>query len=131
MGDWRLSWLFRSFADFIGGNLLFVHAGVHPQVSLKDWFSKHPYDLSSDDHYLWVRWPFFHHEGKFEGGHLVVHGHTLDKTILAYKGRRQDEPHRIDGWRLGLDGGSYATGEVCGAEFRFGQYRIYRVGDER
>jgi hypothetical protein len=33
--------------------------------------------------------------------------------------------HRLDGWRLGLDSGSYRTGRVAGAQFRNGEYRVF------
>ena len=57
---------------------------------------------------------------------MVVHGHTPEPRVLAAKGRRATPGwHRLDGWRLGLDGGSYQTGIVAGAEFRDGGYRVF------
>ncbi len=108
------------------GNLLFVHAGVDPDVPLATALDKPLLSLSDGRHPAWIRGPFLEHEGEFEGGRIVVHGHTPEPRVLAAKGRAPRVGwHRLDGARLGLDGGSYATGVVTGAEFRPGAYRIF------
>lgn len=107
------------------GSLLFVHGGVNPATPLPIWFARPRLWVNSEDHFAWIRWPFLEHEGPFEGGRVVVHGHTPERSVLAWKNRRAGMPHRLDGWRLGIDGGSYSTGTVAGAEFSDGRYRIY------
>lgn len=107
------------------GSLLFVHGGLNPGVPLPIWFARPRLWVSSEDHFAWIRFPFLGHEGPHEGGRVVVHGHTPEHITLNWKDRRGKEPHRLDGWRLGIDGGSYQTGAVAGAEFRDGAYRVY------
>jgi serine/threonine protein phosphatase 1 len=108
------------------GNVLFVHAGIDPGVTLARALDRPRLTLTDDRHPCWIRFPFLYHEGGFEGGRIVVHGHTPEPRVLAGKGRRAEVGyHRLDGSRLGLDGGSYGTGVVAGAEFRGGGYRVF------
>ncbi len=108
------------------GNLLFVHAGIDPDAPLATTLGKRRLDAGDPDHPAWIRDRFLDHAGAFEGDRIVVHGHTPEVRVLDSKGR---DPipglHRLDGWRLGLDGGSYGTGIVAGAEFRAGAYRAF------
>ncbi len=108
------------------GNLLFVHAGIDPDVPLEEALDKPPLSLTDGRHPAWIRGPFLDHSGGFEGGRIVVHGHTPEPRVLAGKGRAPRVGwHRLDGSRLGLDGGSYGTGVVAGAEFRRDAYRVF------
>ena len=110
----------------IVGNLLLVHGGVHPEVPIDVWFAKPwPIAKSGDDHFAWVRRPFLRHQGPFEGDRIVVHGHSPEHKVMEWKHYTPDRAHMLDGWRIGLDGGSAATGRVVGAEFRSGRYRVY------
>jgi serine/threonine protein phosphatase 1 len=113
------------------GNLLFVHAGLNPEVPLDEWFSTRerlPRRMY-EDHWAWIRYPFLGHEGAFEGGRIVVHGHTPEDSVMSWKGMPKSHAHRLDGSRLGLDGGSFGTGRVAGAEFRDGCYRVFTAVD--
>ena len=77
-----------TFVDSIKfGDVLFVHAGIRPGVSL---------DEQSSRDMRWIRKDFLESETDF--GCLVVHGHTITETI-------QEKPNRI-----GLDTGAYSTG---------------------
>ena len=69
------------------GDYLFVHAGIRPDVPLKEQQSR---DLR------WIRGEFL----EFRGDHdaLVVHGHSITQTV-------DERPNRI-----GIDTGAYATG---------------------
>ena len=107
------------------GGILFVHGGVHPYHPLDAWFAKPRLWFHNEDHYAWIRFPFFGHEGGFEGGRMVVHGHTPEDTILRWKGLDGRVPHRFDGSRLGLDGGSFSTGRIAAVEFRDEAYRVF------
>ncbi len=114
------------------GNVLFVHAGIDPDVTLAAALDRPMLSLTDRRHPAWIRAPFLDHEGGFEGGRIVVHGHTPEPRILAAKGRPpRVGHHRLDGARLGLDGGSYGTGVVAGAEFRDGFYRVFTADDGR
>ena len=109
------------------GNLLFVHAGIHPKIPLGRWFAGDPLRpvINENAHFAWIRFPFLGFEKEFEDSLIVVHGHTPEDTVQAWKGHRDTVLHRLDGWRLGLDGGSYRTGNIAGAQFREGEYRVF------
>ena len=109
------------------GNLLFVHAGIHPKIPLGRWFAGDPLRpvINENAHFAWIRFPFLGFEEEFEDSLIVVHGHTPEDTVQAWKGHRDTVLHRLDGWRLGLDGGSYRTGNIAGAQFREGEYRVF------
>jgi Calcineurin-like phosphoesterase len=92
-------------------DVLFVHAGVNPNVEL-DRFLETPWneplaELDEDRHWAWVRWPFLEASpgpGGF-GGLFVVHGHTPNDA--------QPKPSHADQirrFRLNLDAGSGLTG---------------------
>ena len=92
-------------------DVLFVHAGVNPQVELEAFLAV-PWNtplakLDEDRHWAWVRWPFLEHRPGPEGfsGFFVVHGHTPNDA-------RRDASHadQIAGFRLNLDAGSAMTG---------------------
>jgi serine/threonine protein phosphatase 1 len=68
------------------GNLLFVHAGINPNMRLEETFGHEaqvwwgPYGMGTepeDWHWAWIRFLFLGHEGEWPGGvDVVVHGHT-------------------------------------------------------
>ncbi|MEZ5713882.1 MAG: metallophosphoesterase family protein [Paracoccaceae bacterium] len=60
----------------IEGHLLFVHAGIHPEL---------PLDWQTEDQLCWIREPFLEHEQPFDW--LVVHGHTAIETPRHYGNR--------------------------------------------
>lgn len=108
------------------GNLVFVHAGVDPEMRLDRFLEAPRLSITDRCHPAWIREEFLYHAGPFEGGRIVVHGHTPEHRVLRMKGRPESlGHHRLDGSRLGLDGGSYGTGIVAGAEFRRGAYRVF------
>ena len=79
-----------TFEDMIEiGDYAFVHAGIHPGRPLSD---QRTADLR------WIRDPFLHHDGPMEK--IVVHGHTIADDI------------EIEGHRIGVDTGAYATGRL-------------------
>lgn len=117
------------------GNLLFVHAGLNPDVP-KDEFLARPWDYSyrptrpgfDEDHWAWIRFPFLNHVGGW-GGDLVVHGHSPEPRLIAYEGEDPRMAHRIRYDRLDIDGGAGMSEPVAvaGAEFIEGGYRIYKA----
>jgi serine/threonine protein phosphatase 1 len=88
---------------------LFVHAGINPAIPLaeqlgRSWgeFAK----VREDDDPLWVRGPFLQHDGRFEDGLIIVHGHTI-----------HSEP-QIAANRIGIDTGAYRSGRLTCLEIR-------------
>jgi serine/threonine protein phosphatase 1 len=104
------AWLASLRASWRSGQVLFVHAGVNPQVELETFLAA-PWNialdkLDEDRHWAWVRWPFLEHRPLAGfGGFFVVHGHTPNDA-------RRDASHadQIAGFRLNLDAGSAMTG---------------------
>jgi len=105
------AWLESLQASWRSGHLLFIHAGVNPEVELEAFLAL-PWNtplarLDEDRHWAWVRWPFLgHHPGKGGfGGFFVVHGHTPNDARRA-----PSHADQIAGFRLNLDAGSGMTG---------------------
>ena len=105
------AWLESSRASWRSGNVLFVHAGVNPEVELETFLAA-PWNiplhkLDEDRHWAWVRRPFLEHRPAADGfsGFFVIHGHTPNDA-------RRDASHadQIAGFRLNLDAGSAMTG---------------------
>ncbi|WP_323794736.1 metallophosphoesterase [Nisaea sp.] len=135
-------------ASYQVGDLLFVHAGVHPFQDLEIFLARpwweFPIEGSDPERnfWSWIRGPFLiHPEPAGEGG-LVVHGHTPQRPAIELFNDR-DVPfpesygdpdqvaafierggHRIYEGKLNLDGGSYDTGLVVGTQIEDGRYRI-------
>jgi serine/threonine protein phosphatase 1 len=119
-----LTWLSSLKPSWRSGQVLFVHAGVNPQVELETFLAV-PWDtpldeLDEDRHWAWVRWPFLEHrpmEGF--GGFFVVHGHTPNDA-------RRDPSHadQIARFRLNLDAGSAMTGVAKMAVLRESQAEV-------
>ena len=106
------------------GNLVLVHAGIDPGKSLEEHFSR-PWNEVDGDHWCWIREPFLTVQNPAPG-RIVVHGHTpvmIDPGRSA-AGATEFDRHLIRDGRMNLDAGSYFTGQVAGAEFKEGSYRI-------
>jgi serine/threonine protein phosphatase 1 len=105
------AWLASLRASWRSGQVLFVHAGVNPQVELESFLAA-PWNtplaqLDEDRHWAWVRRPFLEHRpgpGGFRGL-FVVHGHTPNDAR-----RKASHADQISGYRLNLDAGSAMTG---------------------
>ena len=123
-GATRVEFMNGLESHHVEGNLLFVHAGVHPRKSLKAHFAQ-PWHSVTDDHWAWIRFPFLStpHPAR---GKIVVHGHTPVHLMNAADDSPSSEfdPHLIRDGRMNLDAGSYATGKVAGAIFERGRCRV-------
>jgi serine/threonine protein phosphatase 1 len=86
------------------GDYFFAHAGARPGVPLEE---QRVEDL------LWIRQPFLKHPDPFEK--VVVHGHTPAVN-----------PH-LDGRRIGLDTGAYATGVLSAIRLENQDRRLVQV----
>ena len=123
-GATRVEFMNHLESHHVEGNLLFVHAGVHPRKSLKAHFAQ-PWHSVTDDHWAWIRFPFLStpHPARRK---IVVHGHTPVHLLNSAENSRSSEfdLHLIRDGRMNLDGGSYATGKVIGAIFERSRYRV-------
>ena len=107
------------------GGLLFVHAGVNPDLPL-DAFLAAPWDtplsqLETSAHWAWIRAIFLAAEPGSGGffGYFVVHGHSpLDV------GYTHSHAEQIARSRLNLDGGSGHTGMAKLAIFHGSQVEV-------
>jgi serine/threonine protein phosphatase 1 len=105
------AWLASLRVSWRSGQVLFVHAGVNPQVELETFLAV-PWNtslakLDEDRHWAWVRRPFLDHRPGTNGfsGFFVLHGHTPNDA--RPKASHADQ---IAGYRLNLDAGSAMTG---------------------
>jgi serine/threonine protein phosphatase 1 len=124
-----LAWLSSLRASWRSGQVLFVHAGVNPQVELETFLAA-PWNiplamLDEDRHWAWVRWPFLDHQPAMDGfsGFFIVHGHTPNDA-------RRDASHvdQIARFRLNLDAGSAMTGIAKMAILRNRQAEVVSAG---
>jgi serine/threonine protein phosphatase 1 len=106
------------------GNAVFVHAGLDPAEDAEAFLAR-PWTDFTAARWCWIQQGFLDWRGGF-GGRVVVHGHTPPSKHRALTG--QDDPHRFEHGRLGLDGGSALTGIVTAAQIEDGRYRIFRAG---
>jgi serine/threonine protein phosphatase 1 len=113
------AWLASLRPSWRSGRVLFVHAGVNPEVEFETFLSA-PWNiplakLDEDRHWAWVRRPFLEHRPGPDGfgGFLVVHGHTPNDAR-----REASHADQIAGFRLNLDAGSAMTGVVKMAVIR-------------
>jgi len=125
------AWLEAQKSHWRNGQLLFVHAGVHPGRPLESFLAapwNTPLDvLNEDAHWAWIRGPFLEHRPGPYGfsGYFVVHGHTPND------GRRfADHPTQIRRFRLNLDGGSGFTGACKMGIFRDAQVEVVTAQGE-
>ena len=100
------------------GNLLFVHAGVHPYRDI-DAFLDLPWDSVTDSHWCWIREPFLNWPVTVPGL-TVVHGHTPVRSCRMPEIRQ----HKYNEGKINLDSFSYFSGRVMAAEFTSDGYRL-------
>lgn len=86
------------------GDYVFVHAGIDPAL---------PLDQQRPDDLLWIREGFIDQPPR--GRHVVVHGHTI-----------VDEPV-LQGGRIAIDTGAYATGRLTAVALCDGERRILQA----
>ena len=119
------AWLSSLKASWRSGQVLFVHAGVNPEVELETFLAvpwNMPLDkLDEDRHWAWVRRPFLEHRPRLDGfgGFFVVHGHTPNDAR-----REPSHADQIAGFRLNLDAGSAMTGVAKMAMLRDRQAEV-------
>jgi serine/threonine protein phosphatase 1 len=118
---WVAAWLAALRPHHRSGELLFVHAGVHPATPIESFLAEPwntPLDAVDESaHWAWVRAPFLAHLPDARGfsGYFVVHGHSpLDR---GYTKGHAEQARRF---RLNLDGGSAMTGAAKMAILRGG-----------
>ena len=114
-----VDWLEGLRSHWRCGGLLFVHAGVNPDVDLESFLAT-PWnapldDIGGDRHWAWVRRPFLSADPGPQGygGYFVVHGHTPNDL--------RPDPSPVDQirrFRLNLDTGSVMTGVAAMGIFR-------------
>jgi len=118
-------WLDGLKSNWRSGEILFVHAGVNPEVDLERFLAT-PWDMplaniDEDMHWAWVRWPFLEAAPgpRGYGGYFVVHGHTPNDARLHPSHEDQIRAHRLN-----LDAGSGRTGLVKMGVFRGAEVKV-------
>ena len=85
----HVEFLNRLKMTHVEGDYLFVHAGIHPDLSM---------DEQSEDELLWIREEFL--ASTADHGKVVVHGHSISRSW---------EPE-IRANRIGIDTGAFVSG---------------------
>jgi hypothetical protein len=117
------------------GDVLIVHAGVHPKAPDPEGWLKQPLTLEAAnsrhphyDHWAWTRGDFqrWSHGWSRWGAKAIVHGHTAPNT-RSFADASEVSLH-LDRLttvgRICVDGGSYRNGTVAAVELREGRYRL-------
>lgn len=114
------------------GNLLFVHAGVHP-LGGNEKFLTQPYFAPrapywEDESWAWIRFPFLHHEDGFTGPGgepvFVVHGHARLRGAFEDE-LKQSAMETLFLHRMGLD--TSGTGGALLLEAEGGEFELHFV----
>lgn len=114
LGQERIDFLNQFKSHHRSGNILCVHGGIDPHISLEENFAKDKL-LHDDKHWAWIRDGFLDYDKPYPDQTFVVHGHTvIPGPKLA--------PHRI-----GLDTGACIFGVLSGATFFNHKMTIFQV----
>jgi serine/threonine protein phosphatase 1 len=98
-------------------NILFVHAGIDPHVTVEHGLDIPWDDIEDASHWAWIRDEFLDFEPEFpEELPLVVHGHTIEEPTM--------QVHRI-----GLDSGAHANRVLTAVEIAADRARFIQVSD--
>lgn len=111
------------------GNVILVHAGLPKTLTRRKDILRYlkkmrPYEWN-ENHPLWLKSGFLDSPHCFDGM-VIVHGHTIESKIedqAFTNGRKPVGHHVFDKFRIGIDGGSYLTGVVCGVILKNGFYK--------
>ncbi|MCY3876829.1 MAG: metallophosphoesterase [Rhodobacteraceae bacterium] len=123
LGERRVRFLEQLRSHVRQGRLLFVHAGVDPDEEIEAFLAL-PWYMVNNYHWAWIRHSFLRHPEPARGL-VVVHGHTpvrFDSLSETTDGIVL--PHLLNGGKINLDGGSFVSGRVAGAEFLATEYRV-------
>ena len=82
-----LRWIGEGPSHLKLGDLIFVHAGVHPDEEIEEFLAQDHFFLGVDDHWATMRYPFLSHQGGWDTRDpdpdrrerrptVIVHGHT-------------------------------------------------------
>ncbi|KIN60461.1 Ser/Thr protein phosphatase family protein [Sulfitobacter noctilucae] len=82
-----LRWIGERPSHLRLGDLIFVHAGVHPDGDIDEFLAQDHFFLGVDDHWATMRYPFLSHQGGWNSRDpdpdrrdrrptVIVHGHT-------------------------------------------------------
>ena len=124
LGSERVAFLGSLLSHKMIGSLLFVHAGINPKLSVEEALAE-PWDCLCEDHWSWIRGEFLFSPFK-RSGLIPVHGHTYPGMTVP--GFDPSLMYFHDG-KINLDGGSYRTGKIAGAQFAKEKYRIFIVSE--
>jgi serine/threonine protein phosphatase 1 len=110
-GQDRLAWYDTLRPSVSFGTYLFVHAGIHPNITFKT-LDRYLAHQDNDDSCVWVRYPFLRYERPLDvlastriiDHYTVVHGHTpsAQPELLAH--------------RIGIDTRAYQTDRLTALE---------------
>lgn len=112
------------------GDLLFVHAGIHPHIGFDEFLALGRKTITTEKHWATIRYPFLNWEGGWDRDDpdqvrrelrptVVVHGHTpaLRGDLVAANDLNACD--RSDGFRsAALDIGAAYRPQLAGAHFR-------------
>ena len=123
LGTRRAGWLANLQSHFKIGNLLFVHAGINHQISLDEHFSQH-WSVLHELHWSWIRSEFLGFPVMIPNL-TVIHGHTPVRRNPVQQFAESDFfPHYQRDGKINLDGGSFISGCVIGAQFTKSAWRL-------
>ena len=108
-------------------DLLFVHAGIHPNMDIEEFLAQDRTAIH-EEHWAWIRQPFLHAEGPWKGHEAltVIHGHTphnFGKWVDPAEVAEHFDMTETHG-RICLDGGAMSRGQLVMLEAVDGNYRL-------
>ena len=125
-----LKWIGEGPSHLKLGDLIFVHAGVHPDGDIEEFLAQDRFFLGVDDHWATMRHPFLSHQGGWDTRDpdpdrrdrrptVIVHGHTPALRRDLSSAEDLEVCDGIEGYRtIALDIGAAYRRQLAYGHFR-------------
>ncbi|PSK84048.1 serine/threonine protein phosphatase 1 [Limimaricola soesokkakensis] len=110
--------------------VLFVHAGLHPEMNADEFLEQDRFARDKlDRHWAWIRQPFLSWQGGWEhhGLHMVVHGHSPATTRPLLSVEEASTVLEVAGKHRAIcvDVGAMKMPQIAAVEFLGTQHRLH------
>lgn len=126
---WLVDFLAEGRSHWTSGDLVFVHAGLHPQIPMEEWLGEDRFAaVPTSRHWAWIREPFLSWTKPWHDDprRVVVHGHTrVTSGFMAAEDLVEACDLVATHRRINLDAGCGVRYQGAILEMRGDQYRVH------